>query len=425
MKLAMTGTLLCAGLASIATAALAAPEAKAPDCSSLPEVRMLVWAWNSQAGAILANGGAQAAKDSLVCQNGVNLKLIRQDDTGKMQEELIVFANELKAGTAQPAKGAHYVSIMGDGAATFLKGVNDVLGRLGSEYKAKVVGSTGYSRGEDKFMGPAAWKDKPASSAGGLVAGVLRDGDWNIAERWLGDHQLCNNPDEKTYDPACLNWVNASTYIDASEKYVADYCETRPVVKDGKKTGESRKVCVNAVVTWTPGDVIVAEKKGGLVSIASTKEYATQMPEVVIGIDKWMKANRGNVEGMLKAFFAGADQVKKDPAALKRAAQLSADLYKEAGADAAYWEKYFRIVTVKDKQGLSVELGGSAVNNLDDNVRLFGIGGGTNFFAATYKAFGDIVVAQYADLVPSYYPASEILDTSYLESLMKGASPKR
>jgi OOP family OmpA-OmpF porin len=294
-----------------------------------------------------------------------------------------------------------------------------VLGRLGPEYKAKVVASLGYSRGEDKFMAPPEWKAKPAASAGGLVAGVLRDGDWNIAQRWLGDNKLCNNPDEKTYDPDCLNWVNTSTYIDAAEKYVAGYCETRPVVKKGKKTGESKKACVNAVVTWTPGDVTVAEKKGGLVSIVSTKEYKSQMPNVIIGVDKWMRDNRPTVTGMLKGFFAGGEQVQKDPAALKRAAAISADVYKEAGADAAYWEKYFNVVTVKDKQGLSVELGGSAVNTLADNQQLFGMGGGTNLFAATYKAFGDVVVSQYSDLVPSYYPAAEVLDTSYLQDLAK------
>jgi OmpA-OmpF porin, OOP family len=404
---------------SFSVAAPADPKPAAKDCTGQPEVRMLIWAWNSQMGAMVAMGGATAQKDSLVCKNGVNLRFIRQDDTSKMQEDLITFANELKAGTAQPAKGAHFVSIMGDGAATFLKGLNDVVGRLGPEYKAKVVGSCGYSRGEDKFMGPPEWKAKPASSAGGLVAGVLRDGDWNIAQRWLGDNGLCNNPDEKTYDPDCLNWVNTSTYIDAAEKYVAGYCESRPVVKKGKKTGETKNVCVNGVVTWTPGDVTVAEKKGGLVSIVSTKEYASQMPNVVIGIDKWMKDNRPAVEGMLKAFFAGADLVKKDPAMLKKGAQISADVYKEAGADAAYWEKYFAVVTVKDKQGLSVELGGSAVSNLDDNLKLFGVGGGTNHFAATYKAFGDVVVSQYSDLVPSYYPAAEVLDTSYLVSLSK------
>src|SRR4029077_4719226 len=207
-------------------------------CADKPEVRMLVWAWNAQMGAMLANGGAQSTKGSLMCDRGVNLRFIRQDDTGKMAEDLVTFATELKGGSPNPTKGAHFVGIMGDGSATFLKALNDTLERLGSDYKAKVIGSTGYSRGEDKFMGPPAWKADPKASRGGLAAGVLRDGDWNIAQKWLGDNGLCNNPDEKTFAPDCLNWVNASTYIDASEKYVAGYCESRPVVKQGHKTGE-------------------------------------------------------------------------------------------------------------------------------------------------------------------------------------------
>jgi OOP family OmpA-OmpF porin len=395
-----------------------------PGCAQQPEVRMLIWAWNAQTGAMFANGGSQSTRGSLMCQHGVNLRFIRQDDVSKMQEDLITFASELKRGSRNPTKGAHYVSIMGDGSAVFLKAVNDTLDRLGADYRAKVVGSMGYSRGEDKFMGPPEWKANPMSSRGGVVAGVLRDGDWNIAQKWLGDNGLCNNPDEKTYDPNCLNWVNSSTYIDASEKYVAGYCETRPVVASGRRTGENKRVCVQGVVTWTPGDVIVAEKKGGLVSVVSTREYSSQMPNTIIGIDRWMRDNRRTVEGMLEAIFKGNDQVKSYPAAAKRAAAISAGVYNESGADAAYWEKYFQVVRERDRQGLSVELGGSSVNNLADNMLLFGLlPGSSNLFAATYSVFGDIVVAQYPDLVPSYYPVEQILDTSYVEAVAKRTGP--
>src|SRR5207248_5216664 len=92
-----------------------------PGCTDKPEVRMLVWAWNAQMGLMFATGGPQATTGSLMCKEGVNLKLIRQDDSGKMQEALVAFATELKGGTPNPTKGAHFVAIMGDGSAAFLK----------------------------------------------------------------------------------------------------------------------------------------------------------------------------------------------------------------------------------------------------------------------------------------------------------------
>jgi outer membrane protein OmpA-like peptidoglycan-associated protein len=392
-----------------------------PGCTDKPEVRFLIWAWNAQMGALLANGGPQATSGSLMCRNGVNLKFARQDDTSKMQEALVAFASELKAGNTNPGKGAHFVAIMGDGAATFLKGLNDQLRKLGLEYTAKVVGSCGFSRGEDKFMGPPGWKSDPQSSRGGVVAGVLRDGDWNIAQKWLGDNGLRNNPNEKTWDPDALNWVAANDYIDAAEKYISGFSEERPVVRNGKPTGERKRITVEGVVTWTPGDVSVAKKKGGLASIASTLEYSSQMPNVIIGIDRWMKEHRDSVVGMLDAFTQGADQVKSNPKALHRAAEISSQVYHEENAD--YWERYYKGVDEQDKQGLSLRLGGSAVSNLADNLVTFGMyEKSANLFAATYRTFGDIVVAQYPQLVPSYPPVDQILDTSYLAAL-KEKSP--
>src|SRR5262245_5236612 len=383
-----------------------------PGCADKPEVRFYVWAWNAQMGMMYATGGKQAAEGTLMCKHGVNLKLIREDNTDNMQSLMLAFAEELKKSDRNPAKGAHYVGIMGDGSAQFLKGLNDRLAKLGPEYQVAVVGSAGYSRGEDKLMGPPAWRDNPQNARGGLVAGVLRDGDWNIAMKWLGDNRIPNNPDDTTYDPDALNWVNASDYIDAAQKYVSNFC----VELKHKKTGTKEKHCVDGVVTWTPGDVTVADNKGGLVSIVSTKEYRSQMPHVVIGSKKWMAANRDLVKGMLAAVFEGGDAVKTDDKALDRAADISALVYNEK--DGAYWKKYFTVQLDKDKQGLNVTLGGSAVNNLADNLQLFGLApGSTNLFAATYTVFANIVKSQYPDLMPTYYPVAEILDTSYVKEL--------
>ena len=381
-------------------------------CTSLPEVRFYHWAWNAQMGMMLATGGKQAIAGSAMCQKGVNLKLIREDSTDNMQSLLVTFAEALSKGEANPKEGAHFVGIMGDGSATFLKGLNDKLVKLGPDFVAMVVGSEGYSRGEDKFMGQAAWKANPQAARGGLVAGVLRDGDWNIALKWLGDNKIPNNPDETTYDPDALNWVNASDYIEAAQKYVSGFCADMKNVK----TGAKEKHCVNGVVTWTPGDVTVAEQKGGLVPIVSTKEYRSQMPHVIIGNKKWMAQNRKIVDGMLSAIFDAGDKIKSSDEALRQAAAVSALVYKEK--DAAYWYRYFKIQPQKDKQGVEVELGGSAVNNLADNLQLFGLTpGSTNAFAATYTVFGNIVKSQYPSLVPSFYPVEQIQDVSYVQDV--------
>jgi outer membrane protein OmpA-like peptidoglycan-associated protein len=388
-----------------------------PGCTDASEIRMNLWAWNSQMGLMAATGGKQAAEGSLMCDEKVDLHLIREDDGNKMQENLTAFASALKNGEAQPKDGVHFVAIMGDGAPAFLKGLNDVLGKkLGREYEARIIGSCGYSRGEDKFMGPQAWKTSPSASKGGVCAGVLRDGDWNIAQKWLGDNGLRNNPDEHTWDPDALNWVAADTYVDAAKKYVEGYSEERPVVRNGKLTGEKKRISVDSVVTWTPGDVTVAQSKGGLVSIVSTREYSSQMPNVIIGIDKWMKDNRSTVEHYLSAIMKGGDAVKGNHQALEHAAKVSAEVYNEEKPE--YWLKYFQPVTERDKQGLEVSLGGSYVNNLADNMLLFGlVPGSSDLLAATYTKFGDVAVQQYPKLIPSYPEIDRARDVSYVRDL--------
>lgn len=382
-------------------------------CAGEPRVRFEHWAWNAQMGLMLANGGKVAQKDSLMCQHHVNLELVREDNTDQMQNELVVFAEAYARGEKNPQKGTAFVAIMGDGSAQFLAGVNERLKKIGPDYTAVVVGSAGYSRGEDKLMGPQTWKDNPQRARGGVVAGVLRDGDWNIALKWLGDNRIPNNPDEKSYDPDALNWIAAGDYVDAAEKYVANYCTDLRNVK----TRKSEKHCVDGVVTWTPGDVTVAEKRGGIVSIVSTKEYRSQMPNVIIGNKKWMRDHPETVQGMLSAIFEAGDRIKSDDKQLRRAAAVSAVVYKER--DAAYWYKYFTVQKEADKKGTVVELGGSSVNNLADNAQLFGLApGSTNAFASTYTVFGNVVHSQYPQLLGAFDPASAITDPSYVKALL-------
>src|SRR4051794_31544285 len=124
-------TLLSLG-AVLMTVALGATPARA-QCADKPEVRFYHWAWNAQMGLLLANGGKQADPGSLMCKAGVNLKLIREDNTDQMQALMATLAEGLKKGEKQPKAGAHFVAIMGDGSAVFLKGLNDRLKKLGPE----------------------------------------------------------------------------------------------------------------------------------------------------------------------------------------------------------------------------------------------------------------------------------------------------
>src|ERR1700735_1034621 len=80
-------------------------------------IRGEIWEWNAQINMIYANGGANTTKGSLMEKHGVNLSLIRQDDTGKMQEDLLKCAQEIRGGATQCSTGANAVIIMGDGAA--------------------------------------------------------------------------------------------------------------------------------------------------------------------------------------------------------------------------------------------------------------------------------------------------------------------
>lgn len=402
------------------------PSDRPADLAGAPEVRINFWAWNSQMGCLYANGGPVTTQGSLMEKQGVKVRIERQDDNTQLMAQLTALAKGVHDGQAQPSAGVHFVGIMGDGSGAFLAALNQQLTEsYGPDYRAEIVGSCGYSRGEDKLMGPAKWRDDPQSMRGSLVAGVLRDGDWNIAQRFMGDNNIPNNPDETTWDPNAVNWVNTSSYVEAAEKYVANWCEDRKVVRDGKPTGEKKHVCVDGIVTWTPADVTAARERGGIVSVVSTKEYTSQMPHVIIGIHKWDHDNAATVEKMLTAFLQGGDQVLHHPQALHRAAEISQAIYQEKGADADYWEKYYRGTREADKQGVTVDLGGSKANNLADNLVLFGLAPGTtpetSRFHATYTVFGGIVSQQYPQLVPHVPPVDSILDLTYLRAVAQQA----
>ncbi len=59
-------------------------------------------------------------------------RLVREDNTDQIQNQLVTFAENVKKGESNPKGGARFVAIMGDGSAQFLERVDDRLNKLGA-----------------------------------------------------------------------------------------------------------------------------------------------------------------------------------------------------------------------------------------------------------------------------------------------------
>ncbi|MEI6948473.1 OmpA family protein [Paraflavisolibacter sp. H34] len=372
-------------------------------------------AWNSQFSGMYANGGRRTTQGSLFDKARLDVTYLRQDDCNQQMADLVKFASDYKKNGATPGV---LITFMGDGMPAFMTALAKELEPLGPEYQPIILPlSHGKSYGEDQVMAPPSWKADPHHAVGKCVAGVLRDGDINILLKWAGDNGLKVNPDETTYDAEAINLVAASDFLDAPNKYITGYTEKRRVVQNGRTTGRDTIVGVDGVATWTPGDVNVATRKGGLVTLASTRQYAAQMPNQTIAIKKWAYDHRTDVENMIIALAQAGDQVRSFNEAKAFAAQVSAEVYGEQTPE--YWLKYFNGVEETDLRGLKVTLGGSAVFNLADMANTYGLGADkVDRYKAVYNTFGSLMVKMYPALMPSFLPYEKAVDKSFLFSVL-------
>ena len=373
-----------------------------------------VMAWNAQFPLMYANGGALTTKGSLIDQAKLQINIVRQDDCNKSIADIVKFAQDYKN---DPNTTGVFASYMGDGMPAFFAALSKELEPLGPEYQPIAFYAMGKSSGEDKVMGPPEWKTNPKAALGKTCACYLRDGDMNILLKWAGDNNLKVNPDETTYDKDAINLIAANDFLDACNKYITGYKESRKVVKDGKKISEEITVGVDAVATWTPGDVNIAKQKGGLVSIASTKEYASQMPNITITIKKFAYDHRTDIENLIMSLAQAGDQVRSFNEAKKFAAEVSAKVYNEQTGD--YWLTYYNGQVEKDVQGLSIPLGGSMAFNLQDAANTFGLGkDGVDRYKIVYSTFGDILSKMYPELMATYPAYQKVVDKSFLQSVI-------
>jgi len=378
------------------------------------KVTWKIMAWNSQFPLMYANGAANTTKGSLIDKAGLQVTIERQDDCNKSIADIVKFAQEYKTNANTPGV---FASFMGDGMPMFFAALSKELEPLGPDYQPIAFYAMGKSYGEDKLMGPTDWKRDPKSALGKTVSCVLRDGDMNILLKWAGDNGLRVNPDETTYDRNAINLIAANDFLDAGNKYIAGYTESRKLVVDGKKLSKDTTVGVDGVATWTPGDVNVAQKKGGLVSIASTREYASQMPNITITIKKFAYDHRTDIENLIMALAQAGDQVRSFTEAKAFAAGISAKVYNEQ--DGAYWLKYYNGVEEKDAQGINQPLGGSMAFNLADAANTFGLGkDGVDRYKVVYNTFGDILSKMYPELIPTYPVYNKVVDRSFITSVV-------
>jgi flagellar motor protein MotB len=385
-----------------------------PSANGGTKIRWEVMAWNSQFPLMFANGGPMTTKGSLIDNAKMQINIIRQDDCNKSIADIVKFASDYKS---NPNAEGIFASYMGDGMPAFFSGLSKELEPLGPEYQPVAFYAMGKSYGEDKLMGPASWKADPKNALGKTVSCYLRDGDMNILLKWAGDNGIKVNPDETTFDRNAVNLVSASDFLDAANKYITGYKEKRAFLENGKKLSSDTTVGVDGVATWTPGDVNIAKKKGGLINIASTKQYSTQMPNITITIRKFANDHRTDIENLIMALSQSGDQVRSFSDAKEFAAKVSAKVYNEE--DGPYWLKYYNGVTEKDIQGADVELGGSMAFNLPDAATMFGLGkDGLDRYKIVYTTFGDILSKMYPEYMAKYPEYSKMIDKSYMQSVI-------
>lgn len=397
-------------------------------------LRLAHWTWNSHQAWSYASKGQTTKPDSIFAKNGITMDFRRVEEIPKQIAALTAFASALNDPSENPKAGVHFFTIMGDAAGWVLNDTNSSLKPTG--YTAEIIGFSGFSSGEDKFMGLPAWKKNPQTARGGLVAGVAADGDWNIMIFWCAQNGIPFNADKKYYDPNALNFINTESYLKAAEVYIANKPVELIFKSAGKdyqgndvKKGDKGLVKINGSVTWTPGDKNIADQLGGLVSIASTKEYSNQMPQYIVGIKQWNMKHKDLVVRMLASIFTAADEIHRADKGLKagrispKSAQdkrwLAAKYVREIfGSESAdYWYKYYDVVPIKDSQGLTVEIGGSSVSNLPRNYKYFGLDGSTDVGEIVYNRFAKLAMHYYPDFMDGYPAWKSVFNPVYLQAV--------
>jgi outer membrane protein OmpA-like peptidoglycan-associated protein len=377
--------------------------------SDNPDVTIGIWTWQTVSGLIDAVGGPGKSgdhTDSCLCQAGItNTKLVVQNDTSEQ-------VKALAAGQMQ------LVTTTGDQSAVDIAGANKLL----RGNKAKVIWSGGYSFGEDCLMGPESWKKDAQLARGAVVVTAVPYCDWNVTVNWAADNQIPVNADEQVYDPDAINFVNAVDHIEAAQKFT----QNAKVQLRNKATGKSDQFEINAVATWTPGDVMAIRGRPSvsykgttekLQKIVSTKEYSYMMPNILFGNEEWLNKHRDYVKTLLRCIARSNERIKTDPEYFRnRVAVLNSLVFNMEGMGPNFWNTYFN-VNVEN----GVPLGGSRVNNIAEVRHLFGMDGSlgleSSIFGITYADHAKRLRKLLPDRLENFAPVAQVVDLSFIREI--------
>jgi OOP family OmpA-OmpF porin len=377
------------------------------------KVNWLVMAWQSQNGLAYANGGKQTTQGSLFDRSNLDVTITRQDDCAQSCAELVKFCKDYKDNPKTPAV---FITFMGSGIPAYITGISNAVKDLGPEYQPVAFLTFGKSYGEDQLIGDKKYKDNKMNLKGAVVVGYRMDGDLDLALKLAGDNGIKVNTDETTYDADALNFMYSKDFLDATVKYNSMYKESRKVVVNGKTTGELKDVSADIVATWTPGDVNAKQGRGG-VTIISTKEYASIMPNITITCKKWLNDHRTAAEEITKDLAIAGDQIRTFDEAKRYACKLNVSIYDEK--DAEYWYKYYN----GDQTDPDTHLGGSMVFNLADMANMLGIyvegqDSHNDIYGAVYKTFGTLQSKYYPKDLPEVLDYTKAFDKSVLMTVI-------
>jgi len=392
--------------------------------SEKPLVRVAGYAWNSQSGIIVANGGPKTTQGSIMEKNGLNVEIIRQDWVSELRNMQIKFIEEFDKGVEYPKsnKSAYAVMIMGDGAPFYISTMQAALDEKFGEdkYHVEVQGCFGMSNGEDKLIGPKEWKTNPQTMKGSLISAVLGDGDWVVALNYAFANGLKVNPDVTTYDPEAVNFYPSEDddYINSAKELIksqnSGFTVELKEIKEGKLTGKTIKKKIDGCATWTPGDKMVFDVVAGVTDIVSTREFKNQMPTTFIGVKEWASKHPKTVSNILKSALTASNQIKQYESWKVRASEAVSETFNLETPK--YWYKMFKGEKFS-KHGMNHNVGGSKVLNYADVMQYYGITDGVDRYKAVYNqvssyltelnpfGFNESVkgVVPYKDAVNLYY----------------------